>query len=216
MAVAIPGFNSLTHSQLRETSTRLAGTIRYLYNQAALKGLCMRMVFDLHKNTYHVEASVDGTCLVEALQTDAHEAKRKEEERVKKEEEARKTTTSTNTTIGGWSGEAPISLELKKTTFQQMNEGLLKGRQLPEGIRFDGVFVSHQKELYTKERGPKFSYLHCFPLGRCERAMIYIVDSRDKVFSLEVKPLTGRVIVHNGKIKLTDSFIDRKRGDDPQ
>ncbi|MCB9638042.1 MAG: prepilin-type N-terminal cleavage/methylation domain-containing protein [Myxococcales bacterium] len=217
MGVSIPSYNSLTHMRLRESSTKLAGTIRYLHNQATLKGLCMRLVFDLHKDTYRVEASTDGECLVDSEQVTARQAKKKEEDAEKKrkeEEEKRKSGTTPNVSQSFWGEEPPISLEVKKATFSQYNSKLLKARKLPQDISFESVYVSHQKEPYSKKQGPRYAYIHCFPLGFCERAVIFLQDTSKTIFSLEVKPLTGRVAVHNGKIDLRDAYARMGKGDD--
>lgn len=214
-AVGMPNFNALTHAKLRKDATRLAGTIRYLYNQAAMKGLCMRLKFDLKKNKYQVEVSTDGRCLIDSEQNNAYQAKKKEEEKKRKEKlKKEKKSEDSSTTLGGWSGEKPISLEVKKATFQQFSGGLLKARPLSAGVTFDSIFVSHQKEPYSKDKGPRYTYLHCLPLGRCQRAMIYLKDARNTIFSLEIKPLTGRVVVHSEKVELDDTFTNRKKGDD--
>ncbi len=211
LAVAIPSINALTHLKLRETSTKLSGVIRYLYSQAALKGLCMRLVFDLRNNIYHVEASTDGHCLVDDEQKSARKAKKKEKEKKKKLKE-KKEESNDDSSVGGWKGEKPISLKIKKATFTQYNKGLLRRRILP--VKIHGIYVDHQKEVYSKKKGPQYTYIHCFPLGRCQRAVIYLEDSSGSIMSLEVQPLTGRVKVHNKKIKLEDYHLDRKKGED--
>lgn len=211
--IGVPSFNTLTHARLKKSSTQMAATIRYLYNQAALKGLCMRMVFDLRNDTFHVEASTDGECLVDDTRVDAATAKRKEEDQKRKDKLEKKSSTQ-GSTIGGWSGEKPISLKHKKTVFAAYNDYLVKPRKLPSGVRFHGVFTTHQKDVYSRKSGPNKAYLHCFPLGRCERGMIYLEDKSGTVLSLEIKPLTGRVRIHNKKISLSDRFKDRKKGAD--
>ena len=213
MAIGLPSFNSLTHARLRSSSTRLAGAIRYLYNQAALKGLCMRMKFDLKKNSYQVEVSTNGSCLIDDKQDSAHRAKRREEDK-KKKDKKKKEAAASGTSIGGWGGQKPISLEVKKAVFQKFNSKLLKSRGLPRGVTFHSIFVSHQKEPYSKTRGPRYAYIHCFPLGHCERAVIYLKDARQTIYSLEVKPLTGRVVVHPKRMELSDRFTNNKKGDD--
>lgn len=213
-AIGMPSFNALTHARLKKASTRLAGTIRYLYNQAALKGLCMRLRIDLKANGYQVEVSTDGKCLIEDKRVNAFQAKKKEKD--KKRKAKQKKSESSSTSIGGWGGEKPISLEVKKTTFQRFNTRLLKKRGLGTGITFHSIYVSNQKEAYSKSNGPRYAYLHCFPLGHCERAMLYLQDPRGTIFSLEVKPLTGRVVVHPKKIELSDRFTNRKKGDDDE
>ena len=164
LGIAIPSFNSLTHSRLRKSAVQISGMIRYLYDQAALKGLCMRVVFDLQKNTYHVEASSEGTCLVDSKPKTAQSAKKKEDDKNRKKKKKPSSSTS-DTTIGGWSGEKPISLEVKKALFQKLNAGLLRERQLPEGVSFGSVFVSHQKEPYSKKKALAMPIFTVFPLA---------------------------------------------------
>jgi prepilin-type N-terminal cleavage/methylation domain-containing protein len=212
LSVAIPSFNSITHLRLKQNATRIAGVIRYLYSQAALKGLCMRLVFDLKNNIYRVEASTDGQCLIDSEQHSAIQAKRLEKKRRKAALKKQKSS-DTTTTVGGWGGEKPISLDLKKATFERYNKGLLR-RYIMRDTKFLGIFVIHQKGVYSKKRGPQYAYLHCFPLGRCERAVIYLQDSRQTILSLEVSPLTGRVKIHKGKLKLQDYHTNWNKGED--
>ncbi len=215
MGVSLPAYNNLTHMRLREASTKLSGTIRYLYHQATLKGLCMRLVFDLHKDTYKVEASTDGECLIDSEQSTAKQAKKKEDEAEKKRQEEAKQQTRTPTVQQSfWGEEPPISLEVKKATFAEFNGHLLKARKLPADVSFESIYISNQKEPYSKKQGPRYVYLHCFPLGYCERAVIYLQDSGKTIFSLEVKPLTGHVAVHNKKLDLRDSYARMNKGDD--
>lgn len=206
MGIAIPSFNTLTHAKLRETSTKLAGTIRYLYSQAALKGLCMRLVINLKRHSYHVEASTDGQCMVDDQQTTARQAKQKEEDKRRKAKEAPKTQAA--------NPDGSVSLEVKKTQFTQYNKGLLRARTLPGEVRIKGVYTIRQKGTFTAKNGPAVVTINCFPLGQCERAVIFLKDSTGEIFSLEVKPLTGRVIVHREEIKLKDYHKNPKKGED--
>lgn len=212
-SIAIPSFNAVTHVRLRKSATRVAATIRYLYNQAALKGLCMRMVFNLKGDTFVVEASTNGECLIENEQLDARSAKKQEKDKIRKEKE-KKNSDDKGTTDGGWSGEKPISLKHKKTVFALYNDYLIKPRQLPQGVRIHGVYTIHQKEMYSRKVGPSKAFLHCFPLGRCERGVIYLEDASGTILSLEIKPMTGRVVIHEGKLPLSDRFKDPKKGAD--
>ncbi len=220
LAIGLPSFNALTYAKLRKASVRLAGTIRFLYSQAAIKSKCMRLTFDLKRHSYKVEIAMDGWCLIDRKQKTAFEAKREEEKREKKRKEEEKRAESQvqlqpqSFLNNWWQGEQKVELKLKRTTFQEVSGKILKSRRLPEGVEFDGIFVEHQREIYSAKDGPRYAYLHCFPLGRCERAVIYLKDRRGKIFSLEVKPLTGRVVIHPEKLKLSERFIDRKRGDD--
>ena len=218
--IAVPGINSLTHLKLRKSTLRVAGIVKYLYNQAAMKGLCMRLVFDLENDLYYVESTTDGKCMIGGEKRSSRQAKQKEKDDKKKAkkklEEAQSNSSSSfsESSFGGWEGEKPISLEMKKATFTRLNKGLLKPRKLPQGVRIHGIFTSRQTEIYTKKEGPKFAYIHCFPLGLCERAIVFLEDRSGSIFSIEVKPLSGRSVIHGEKIKLKEYHKNRKKGAD--
>ncbi len=218
MAVGIPSFNALTFARLRKASVQLAGTIRFLYSQAAIKSRCMRISFDIKGDSYRVEEAVDGFCLIDREQKSAFQAKREEEEKLRKlKESAQKSEQETAGELLNqwWDGDKKVQFRLKETVFQEVSGGrILRSRRLPDGVEFDGIFVEHQKEVYTKERGPNFAYFHCFPLGLCQRAVIYLKNKAGVIFSLEVKPLTGKVVIHRKKLELSERFLDRGKGDD--
>ncbi len=48
--LTIPNLADMGGSDLKSAGRRLAGTVRYLYNEAALEGLNYRLTFDLDKN----------------------------------------------------------------------------------------------------------------------------------------------------------------------
>jgi general secretion pathway protein H len=54
LAFVTPRFRALTEYELKSSSRRLAGTIRYLFNQAAIRHTHYRLNYDLKKEEYWV------------------------------------------------------------------------------------------------------------------------------------------------------------------
>ena len=48
---------NLLKTKLKTTTRRLAGMVKYLYNEANTKGICFRVVYDLDEQVYYAEAS---------------------------------------------------------------------------------------------------------------------------------------------------------------
>ena len=68
---------------MKKTSNKLASTIRYLYNKAAMEKLYIRLVLDLEEQSYWVEATSDP--FVITREDAAKAAPKKEEKKEKKE-----------------------------------------------------------------------------------------------------------------------------------
>ncbi|HKL27591.1 MAG TPA: prepilin-type N-terminal cleavage/methylation domain-containing protein [Desulfuromonadales bacterium] len=66
MALTIPMFGNIGTSSLDSSARRLSGTIKYLFNEAALSGLEYRLLYDLEQGTYHARVLEADGRLVEA------------------------------------------------------------------------------------------------------------------------------------------------------
>ena len=74
---------------------------------------------------------------------------------------------------------------------------------LPTDIEFEGVFTTHQIDVFTRGKAD----MHFFPQGWAERAIIYLREKNEKsekgeVFTVEVDPLTGRAYVHPERLRI--------------
>ncbi len=162
VTVLFPG----REAKMRDTAGRLAGTIKFLYNEAAVKDRYYRIVFDFDKRTYSVESREEPFFL--GLHTEDTPLK--------------KPSTPTPETQEGTpeaeGGEA----------FTPEEGYLLKPTQLSNGIKFKDIFVMHQKDKI--EQGKVEGYV--FPQGWVEPMVINLSDEDEEIFySLEVNPLTG-------------------------
>lgn len=71
---------------------------------------------------------------------------------------------------------------------------------LPDGLQFKSVEIAAQKKEYTSGR----VYIHFFPEGRVEEAVIHLNDGQKLNWSLAIHPLTGRVDLINKEKKLSE------------
>jgi len=64
--IAVPKFQNLADVNLKSTSRRISGTIKYLYNESVFKKNIFKLAFDLDNQEYWVEYMEDGQ-FVESL-----------------------------------------------------------------------------------------------------------------------------------------------------
>src|SRR5256885_591462 len=63
MGASVYGFRSIAKSELRSSSAKLAGAIRYCFDRAVTTGAYFRLVLDIDGNKYWAERSDDRTYL---------------------------------------------------------------------------------------------------------------------------------------------------------
>lgn len=198
-AAAVIGVGALTGARAKEVSTQLAGTIRALYDDAALSGRTCRLVFDLPQ-----ERDDEGvaTWRAECAQTGiAASANRQDELRAANDARGRKSKVDDDdprfrSLLGG--GE-PTLQELQEreekrvedaAKFSAFSSDDVVEHQLPRGVTLE-VWTKKQRE--PVKHGA--AYLYFFPQGFTERAQIWVRQG-DNAWTLEVSPLTGKTVIH--------------------
>lgn len=182
MGLVIGQFSKLTRRELKSSASRLASTIRYLYNKSVSEGVALRLVLDLDESKYWVEGTTESFTLA-----------KEEEEFFEKRE--RKTENPEPRTPNPEQKEAETSIKPKEATFAPQESYLLKSVQFPKGVFFKDVFAEHQ--IDKLEKGQAFIYF--FPRGYVERSIIHLRDAEDKThYALEVNPITGAVAISLG------------------
>ena len=73
-----------------------------------------------------------------------------------------------------------------------------KGRQLPEGVDLEDVFLFSQGKIQEGEAQIRF-----YANGCVDRSLIHLRNEHNDVYTLEVNPLTGRV-------KLYDRYVEQR------
>ena len=204
VGASVYGFRSIAKSQLRSSSAKLAGAIRYCFDRAVTTGAYYRLVLDLDGNKYWAERSDDRAYLTagkeetagkgQALDVQALEKKRDEDD-AKLEEMA--------ASVGGQMINLDPPPKPKRAKFQTFKDTTLPQVKLGRAELFD-VYTPRQPEPYLKGR----AYLYFFPDGHTERAVVRLHDG-DDFYSLVVHPLTGRVEVMSGKVDIPKDFGER-------
>jgi general secretion pathway protein H len=204
LGASVYGFRSVAKSELRSSSAKLAGAIRYCFDRAVTTGAYFRLVIDLDGNKYWAERSDDRTYLTAGKESSpgkgqAYDLQAEEKKRDEEDAKLREMATS----VGGQMVTLDPPPKPKRAKFQTFKDTTLPQVKLGRAKLFD-VFTPRQREPYLKGR----AYLYFFPDGHTERAILRLHDG-DDFYSLVVHPLTGRVEVMSGKVDIPHDFGER-------
>jgi len=201
MGSAIYGVRSLARSDLRGTSSKLAGAIRYCFDRSVTTGSYFRIVLDLDGNKYWAERSDNRMYLVRgkeespgkgrAFDQEAADKKKEELDEKEKEEQASRNQLAKSL-------EPPP--KPRRAKFQTFKDATLPIVTMKSTKLFD-IYTARQREPYTMGK----AYLYFFPDGHTERAVIRLNDG-DEFYSLIIHPLTGKVEVKPGKYEIPRDF----------
>lgn len=185
MAMVIPSVQSVTGMRVRKEAGHLGGAISYLYNHAAVTGRTCRLVFSMGEedgDAWTAECTEDPPRLdAETLQVRRGAVYRRDDD-------------------DDWfrrSGRDEDGFEERlkeQARWSQFASRTLQPTQLPSGIQIGGVWTPRVADLVSDGD----ANLYFFPTGETQRAIIYIVDSWDNAYTLDVQPLTGRVSIVSG------------------
>jgi general secretion pathway protein H len=159
--------------KVREQATRLAATIKFIYNEAAIKNRYYRLVLDMDHQAYSVESSGEPF-------------------KVNVEDQSSTQTISPKVPVASANPDATSPPEGGFTP--EEGQLMIRPTDFPQGVKFKDVFVMHEKD--RQSQGKVFVYF--FPNGWAERAVINLSDDNEEHFySLEVNPLTGKTHIRN-------------------
>ncbi|MBL7684431.1 MAG: prepilin-type N-terminal cleavage/methylation domain-containing protein [Deltaproteobacteria bacterium] len=191
MGLAVGIFND-TSSKLSDLATQLSGTIKYVYNEAAVKNQYYRMLIDLNDQSFSVEAS-----------SEPFKIGNNEEGTADLEDEKLKPLSEKNEPAPADS--APPTEEASGAppapgTFSSVSSYLLKPIKLPDSIRIKDVYVKHSEKRVESGK----TAIYFFPNGWVEKAVINLSDEKGESFySVETFPMTG-------KTKIRSEYFDYK------
>lgn len=208
-AAVVSGVGAMTGAKAKQATGELAGTIRAIYDEAALSGRTCRIGFELPaENDDEASVKYFSQCAKGAVATlgDRDEELRQEE---RAEEEARRSGRGS----GGleardfYMGDDPSLVDIlsgeqgrvEETTKFQDFEPLDVGRsEIPNQVRMS-VWVRGQREAV--KTGTAYLYFH--PQGYTDRAMVF-VEQGDNAWTISVSPLTGKAEVIPGLERIPD------------
>ena len=184
MGVVVTSFGSLKSTELRTQTNKLAAAVRHTYNRAVANGLYMRLVVDISGDAYWVEASETPVFLskkpLKEGEIDEEKQKRKEEDEKRVED-----------------GLPPAP---QRERFQ--TDPVIEKVTMEKGIKLVGVYTTSMEDPF--ESGT--AYVHFFPNGFVEPAMLYTSDGEDRTYTLSISPMTGKVTRTLGKLDPDKEF----------
>jgi general secretion pathway protein H len=168
MALGVSIFIPGNDQKVQDAAVRLAGTIKYLFDEAAVKNRYYRVVFNLDERSYSIESNSEPFLVT--LEEEEGQAGKPQ------------ATPGAENQPEGSPGAVP--------QFAVVDEdALTKPVTLPSGVKFKDILVMHS--LSPQETGK--AYLYFFPNGWVEPVIVNLSDDDDEAFySLEINPLTGR------------------------
>jgi general secretion pathway protein H len=196
-AVTVVGLRSLFKTDLRATASRLAGSIRYLFDRASTTGKVHRLVLDFDNGRYWAEVTDDQFYFASGKETE--EKRQREMEKIAKEEEAAREAAEKESFFGSSipSRYLPKPYIPKRAKFNAFRETVVKPITLKSDVHLGDIYTPRLLHPMSSGRG----YLYFFPLGMTEAATIHLWDGKDTYYSLIVHPLTGRVTVKNSFVE---------------
>jgi prepilin-type N-terminal cleavage/methylation domain-containing protein len=213
------GFRVLTKADLVENSTELAAILKRTGQLAVEKGEMHRVVFDVDKQIYAVEACQGARTIQrnEALRPDDEQTKRaleKGKERLKgvpletmtADPEA---ATKQALTIAGHHIADRMCTPVDDPSSDAEGKGWIRTLRAGKGIKFKEIWVQHKDESTTKGQ----IAIYFFPTGSAEKAVVEITDGSE-TFTLLVAGLTGRVELKDGVLRdVNDHMMRNALGD---
>jgi general secretion pathway protein H len=197
--VSVTGLRSLVKSDLRSTATRMAGSIRYLFDRASTTGRVHRLVLDFDNGKYWAEVSDDQFILGPGKESE--ESRKKEAEKIAKEEEIKREAAEKEKSFGASqipTRYMPKPFIPKRAKFDAFRETTVKPITLKSGVVMADIYTPRLLKPLTEGKG----YVYFFPMGMTEAAVIHLSDGKETFYSLIVHPLTGRVTVKNSFVEV--------------
>jgi general secretion pathway protein H len=175
-AAAVPALRGVTGANARQAAGELAGTLRYLFDTAALRHATCRLAIDVDGQAFWPECAPGAVTL--ASQDQRSRVSRELEERFPDERDADRRRL------------------LAQTRFGAFEDRLAPRRALPGSTRFGPIRVEGRSQAI--EEG--VAYVHFFPGGQAQRAFIPVLDG-ELTYTVVLEPFTGRARVVAGKVE---------------
>ena len=204
VAVVLPSVSNIGLAELRSTSSKLGGFVKRTYDDAALTGQTHRMVFDFESKVVKVEAT-DQVLNFEADSNVLAEASRAKDDLnslMQIPPELQETLAQDDDVEEVDGGELPVGALAAMFSVNQLADmgGMADEEAFKEGedtlnlgddVQLTDVWVQGMSEPATKGK----VYLHFFPHGYTQDALIHLEDEDGHVFTVKVHALTGKVSI---------------------
>ena len=195
--MSIRGLRALAKSDLRASTSRLSGAMRYLFDRASATGKYHRLVIDVDEGRYWAEVSDDRFYLPREPETESTQKKLAEAAAALNEKDRRRAEMSE--AAGGFDMSKVQTQDFrpKGARFGAFKETALKPVKMKNTLVMD-VYTPRMADPIIHGR----AYIYFFPLGQAEPAIVHLSDpARQTIYSLVVHPITGRVRILGEYVK---------------
>jgi len=190
MSISVPTLYNVLALEQHAVARELATTIAYLRDEATLRGVTFRVAFDLDARSWKVQAGAPDATIF---------ATPEERERWERDIQDRLTRFTRREIEEG----AADDILDQTGRFEDIPDVALDAvQELPGGTSIGWIWTSQWEEPVTPSPVPpedpaddRIVYLHVFPDGQLEAAVVRIVSEDDpgEGYTLVVEPLTGRI-----------------------
>lgn len=209
LSAAVWGIGAFTGVRAKESATNLAGTIRALYDSAALSGRTCRLVFELpqerdeegqvHWRAECAKGAVTAQAERDEELRDANSSVRRKKKKVADDDTRFRRLGSTS---------APTLEELQAREKSRVEEVAKFSSFSSEDVVEQSLEQQVQVEVWTqKQRHAVTSgtaYLYFFPQGYTERARVWVTQGSN-TWTLTISPLTGKTVIHDERLEVPRS-----------
>lgn len=195
---------ALARTNLKASATRVAAAARFAYARAVTQGRTVRLAFELPAATFSIQEA-EGPVVLSRPDADTPHGVDEEE---------------TGGAVDPWAAarervEHPDGPALGASPFSAISgssgKPIKRYQKIELGRHVHIVKLTVPHEPEPREQG--LGAVHFFPTGYGEHAVLQLSDGTDDgIYSVEIKPLTGRCIIHKGAYE-PDEFLDDP--DDP-
>ena len=175
-AAAVPALRGITGANARQAAGEVAGSLRYLFDTAALRHATCRLAIDIGGRAFWAECAPGAVTL--GRPDRSSRVARELEERFPDEKDADRRRL------------------MAQTRFGAFEDRLAGKRALPGSTVFGPVRLEGRS--HPVEEG--VAYVHFFPGGQAQRAFIPVVDG-DLTYTVVLEPFTGRARVVAGAVE---------------
>jgi general secretion pathway protein H len=176
-ALAVPALAGISGANARKAAGELAGTMRVLFDTAALRHATCRVALDLDHRAFWAECAPGPAGIAPGSGADDEAlAQRFPDE-----------------------ADPEVRKVLAGSTFGKYSDRLVDRRELPGKAGFGPVSLEGRRD--TQEAGT--AYVYFFPGGQAQKAWVPIVDGKH-LFTVVTEPFTGRTRVVAGKVEVRE------------
>ncbi len=199
---------AITRTKLKSACVRVAAAARFSYNRAATSGNTIRIVFDLDEGTIGMEQA-EGTVMLSRLDDPRRRSTEDEGGDATAVDPWAAARARLETTIQPTFGASPFS-PIANAEGAPLRR--YQTQPLGSSVSIVRLITPHEQEPREEGRGA----IYFFPGGQTEEAVVQLTDGGDDIYSVEIRPLTGRAIVHNFAFEpepIRDRFDDREQSE---